>query len=466
NGAEMHDERWGGVTPAFLSTLPGWTKESSRWLMMKTLHLADFLPIFSEFKGSGKAECLFFNTTQGLASYDPFSNEIDAYNIVVIGASGSGKSFTINQIINQYSKNKPIEIFIDIGGSYKRQVQLKGGEYIDLGLTKKFTLNVFELSGNKPLRLFSDEEQNEIIMVKTKSIIQMMGGLKRFNESDQIVEDYLFRTLTFMYKQVDRPILSDFKVALQTMAQSNRQYQRFCDAVIGLLGNWFKGGQYGSYTDGTSTVSLDNDVICFDLKGMEKFTGLQTVMLTIITNYVWNKVLSEQQRRKIVVFDECWKLLSSPESAAFIAECYRTFRKYGASAVSVTQSLNDFMMGGLENAILGNSNTRFILRQNSVPTVQGIVDYFHFNECEQKQIESLLIKKGEGAEVFFSQAKGMHAVSGKIVIYPTSIEYWVATTDAKDMEYYKQIEKANPDLDMYEVVQLCAQAYPNGFREE
>jgi len=465
NGAEMHDERWGGVTPAFLSTLPGWTKESTRWLMMKTLHLADFLPFFSEFKGSGKGECLFFNTTQGLASYDPFSNDIAAYNIVVVGATGSGKSFTINQLINQYSKNRPIEIFIDIGGSYKRQTLLKGGEYIDLGLTKKFTLNVFELSGNKALRSFSEEEQNEIIMVKTKSIIQMMGGLKRFNEADQIVEDYIFRSLRFMYKQIDRPVLSDFKGVLKSMADSHKQYRKYCDSVIGLLGNWFKGGQYGTYTDGPSTISLDKDVICFDLKGMEKFTGLQTVMLTIITNYVWNKVLNEPNRRKLVVFDECWKLLSSPESAAFIAECYRTFRKYGASAISVTQSLNDFLVGGLENAILGNSNTRLILRQNSVPAVQGIVDYFHFNESEHKQIETLRIKKGEGAEIFFSQSRGLQSVSGKMVIYPTPIEYWVATTDAKDVNYYNLMEQENPGMDMYELIKLCADEYPNGFRE-
>ncbi|MCA9405185.1 MAG: ATP-binding protein, partial [Candidatus Omnitrophica bacterium] len=466
NGAEMHDETWGGVTPAFLSTLPAWTKESSRFLLMKTLHLADFLPFFTEFKGSGNAECLFFNTTQGLASYDPFSNDVSAFNIVVVGAAGSGKSFTINQLINQYSKNKPIEIFIDIGGSYKRQVLLKGGEYIDLGLTKKFTLNVFELSGNKPLRAFSEEEQNEIIMVKTKSIIQMMGGLKRFNESDQIIEDYVFRSIRFMYDHVDRPILDDFKGVLKAMAKSNKQYQKYCDSVIGLLGNWFKGGQYGAYTDGVSTISLDKDVICFDLKGMEKFAGLQTVMLTIITNYVWNKVVNDPQRRKIVVFDECWKLLSSPESAAFIAECYRTFRKYGASAISVTQSLSDFMGSGLEGGILGNSNTRLILRQNSVPAIQGIVDYFHLNECEQRQIESLQIKKGEGAEIFFSQSKGLSSVSGKMVIYPTPIEYWVATTDAKDVDYYNKKEKENPSLDMYGVIELCAKEYPNGFKEK
>ena len=86
---------------------------------------------------------MFYNTTHGLATYDPFCDELSAFNTVVVGASGAGKSFTINQLINQYSKNDPIEIFIDIGGSYKRQVILKGGEYIDLGLKGKIYYQSF-----------------------------------------------------------------------------------------------------------------------------------------------------------------------------------------------------------------------------------------------------------------------------------------------------------------------------------
>ncbi|MBF0489355.1 MAG: ATP-binding protein, partial [Candidatus Omnitrophica bacterium] len=373
NGTEMHDERWGSVKPIFVSCLPGWTKESSRWILLKSLHLADFLPLFSEFRGSGKAQCLFYNTTHGLASYDPFCEDLSAFNTVVVGASGSGKSFTINQIINQYSKNDPVEIFIDIGGSYKRQVLLKGGEYIDLGLREKFTINLFDLAKDRKLSDFSEEEQNEILIIKTKTIEQMMGGVARFNGSDQIVEDFIFRSVQYLYQMTEYPTLSDLKESLKVVSERYKPFQPFYEPVLGLLGNWFKGGQYGNYTDGKSTISLDKSVICFDLKGLEKFERLQAAMLTIVTNFVWGKIMSEPGRRKFVIFDECWKLLSTPEAAKFIAECYRTFRKYGAGAISITQSLNDFLGGGLEHAILGNSNTRFILRQNSMPAVKTIV---------------------------------------------------------------------------------------------
>jgi len=462
NGTEMHDERWGAVKPVFVSILPGWTKEASRWVLLKSAHLADFMPFFSEFKGSGKAECLFYNTTHGLAAYDPFSEDLSAFNTVVVGASGSGKSFTINQIINQYSKNDPVEIFIDIGGSYKRQVILKGGEYIDLGLKEKFTINLFDLSRGQRLSDFSEEEQNEILIIKTKTIEQMMGGVARFNGSDQIVEDFIFRSIQKLYRTVDYPVLSDLKDALKAVAEAHRPAQPFYEQVVGLLGNWFQGGQYGHYTDGKSTISLDKSVICFDLKGLEKFERLQAAMLTIVTNFVWGKIMSEPGRRKFVIFDECWKLLSTPEAAKFIAECYRTFRKYGAGAISVTQSLNDFLGGGLEHAILGNSNTRFILRQNSMPAIKGIANYFNFNEQEQRLIETLRIQKGEYSEAFFSQSKQLEHISAKMVICPTPIEYWVATTDAMDLNYYEKIKMENPDLDMYVILEKCAKNFPRG----
>lgn len=462
NGTEMHDERWGSVKPIFIGTLPGWTKESSRWILLKSLHIADFMPLFSDFRGSGKSECLFFNSTQGLASYDPFSEDLTAFNTIVIGASGSGKSFTINQLINQYSKNDPVEIFIDIGGSYKRQVLLKNGEYIHLGLKEKFTINLFDLTNRRRLKDFSSEEQNEIIIIKTKTIAQMMGGLARFKESDQIVEDYLFRSITCLYETFEYPVLSDLKEALRIVAKDNKQLQPFLEPVTGLLGIWFKGGQYGKYTDGPSTISLDNSVICFDLKGLSQFERLQSVMLTIVTNFIWGKIMSEPGRRKFVIFDECWKLLNTPEAATFIAECYRTFRKYGASAISVTQSLSDFLGGGLEDAILGNSNTRFILRQNSAPTVESITKYFNFNEQEKRLIESLQIKKGEYSEVFFSQSKELHNISSKMIIYPTPIEYWVATTDSKDLDCFEAIKDQFLDLNLYETLQKCAEEFPHG----
>ncbi len=52
--------------------------------------------------------------------------------------------------------------------------------------------------------------------------------------------------------------------------------------------------------------------------------------------------LGERDRRKIVFIDEAWDLLTQGDVGKFIETGYRRFRKkYGGSAVTVTQSVND-----------------------------------------------------------------------------------------------------------------------------
>jgi hypothetical protein len=97
-----------------------------------------------------------------------------------------------------------------------------------------------------------------------------------------------------------------------------------------------------------------------------------------------------------------------------------------------------------------------------VPAIEGIVKYFNFNEQERHLIETLQIRKGEYSEIFFSQSKELHHLSAKMVICPTPMEYWVATTDAMDLNFYEKKRLEYPELNMYEVLGKCADEYPHG----
>ena len=57
------------------------------------------------------------------------------------------------------------------------------------------------------------------ILRKSQTIEQMMGGVSRFQGSDQIVEDYIFRSIHCLYQLIDYPILSDFKEALKKVSE-------------------------------------------------------------------------------------------------------------------------------------------------------------------------------------------------------------------------------------------------------
>jgi hypothetical protein len=66
---------------------------------MKSSNLAHLIPSFSYWKGNNKPTCLLPNRDNVLVSVDPFSPELPNWNGFIIGSSGSGKSFSINQLI-------------------------------------------------------------------------------------------------------------------------------------------------------------------------------------------------------------------------------------------------------------------------------------------------------------------------------------------------------------------------------
>lgn len=64
-------------------------------------------------------------------------------NKIVIGPSGSGKSFWLNNYIYQsYELGNDITI-IDIGGSYRSMINLNRGKYFDSTNQKQFAFNPF-----------------------------------------------------------------------------------------------------------------------------------------------------------------------------------------------------------------------------------------------------------------------------------------------------------------------------------
>ncbi|ORP14430.1 hypothetical protein B7943_12470, partial [Vibrio cholerae] len=73
-----------------------------------------------------------------------------------------------------------------------------------------------------------------------------------------------------------------------------------------------------------------------ELKGRKHLQ--QVVLLQLIYQIQQEMYLGERDRRKIVFIDEAWDLLTQGDVGKFIETGYRRFRKYGGSAVTVTQS--------------------------------------------------------------------------------------------------------------------------------
>ena len=118
----------------------------------------------------------------------------------------------------------------------------------------------------------------------------------------------------------------------------------------------------------------------------------------IFTELFWDKIKSNRKIKKAIYLDEVWRLIgvtSNANVASFIYKIFKTIRKYGGSAVAITQDVSDLF--SLENGIYGKS----ILNNSSIKNffsleeenIMVLEKYANLSEKEKIEIKSL--KKGE-----------------------------------------------------------------------
>ena len=118
----------------------------------------------------------------------------------------------------------------------------------------------------------------------------------------------------------------------------------------------------------------------------------------IFIELFWDKIKKDRKIKKSIYLDEIWKLIgvtSNKDVASFIYKIFKTIRKYGGSAVAITQDISDLF--SLENgtygkSILNNSEikTFFYLEEENIKILEK---YLNISQKEKIEINSL--KRGE-----------------------------------------------------------------------
>lgn len=118
----------------------------------------------------------------------------------------------------------------------------------------------------------------------------------------------------------------------------------------------------------------------------------------VFVELFWDSIKVDRNTKKAIYLDEIWRLIgvtSNMNVASFIYKIFKTIRKYGGSAVAITQDISDLF--SLENGIYGKS----ILNNSSIKTffsleeenIKILSEYSNLSEKEKIEIKSL--KRGE-----------------------------------------------------------------------
>ena len=104
-------------------------------------------------------------------------------------------------------------------------------------------------------------------------------------------------------------------------------------------------------------------MVSFDIKELGK--QLKKIGMLIVQDAVWNRVTVNRDAQKSTRYfiDECHLLLKEEQTASYMVEIWKRFRKWGGIPTGLTQNVKDLLASKEIENILENSDYIYMLNQ-------------------------------------------------------------------------------------------------------
>lgn len=392
---------------------------------------APLMPIFGEWKGTGTPHMNLMSRNGQVMSFslhDTGSN----MNGVMAAQSGSGKSFATNELISSYLSEGAQVWVIDVGRSYKNLCETYDGDFLHFGSTSEACLNPFplvvSLDGTKETRApdaevnpDDDDDGEEDALI---GLLEAMAAPNSKLSDLQIAA--LKKTLNKVWLEKFRETLVD-DIAEELLKSED---ERIRD-VGSQLFTFTTKGSYGRFVNGDNNIQFNKQFTVLELEELKSRKHLQqVVLLQLIYQIQQEMYLGDRNRKKIVIIDEAWDLLTQGDVAKFIEAGYRRFRKYGGSVLIITQSINDLFDSPTGRAISENSATTMLLGQKP-ETIESMKRQgrLELSAYDYEQLKTVHTIPGVYSEIFIKSEFGRGV--GRLIV--NDFQKLLYSTKAEDV---------------------------------
>ena len=426
----------------FLQSIPGHGELNDRQFFVQTNALAGFLPLTGTWRGSKDKKMIVETPLGELVGLDPFDGDLPAKHGLILGTTGSGKSFTTNYLLNNFMVESGDNhvVIIDIGGSYRKIAEIFGGEYLEVTLSEKYGFNPFPIRSNILVDGQFDDDAVAYLLLLISRMCVSPGQVVTTYE-----KGFLERAIKEAYAKKEEVILADIREELRAMAAEHPKAKAYADAL-----ELWTAGMYGRLFNRKGSLDVTKRMVVFDLQNLENHPDLQGVYFFVIRSIIWGKLLN-RSLKKIIVIDEGWKFFNDDVGAELIENLYRTARKFNGAVFSISQSPKDFLDTKAANAIITNSYIKYVLK---LTKGHELLAQFELNANEIEAIKQLQSKPGVFSDIFVKY--GTHSLIARIE--PCRFDYWICTTDAKDFVAESRLRAENPGSSQAELLLKLSEA--------
>lgn len=402
--------------PIFLSTLPmmwGEGLEDDLYTLQRlkttlSTESANLLPIQGCWKGTPSPGMLLLSRQGQIFMWNEFDNQEGNYNIVVVGKSGSGKSVFMQEKVASTLGCGGRVFVLDVGRSFEKTARLLEGEFLEFSTKSPICINPFSTIPT------DDEEEADDALAMLKPIVALMAAP---NDGTNDLEN------SFLEQAIKSAWNSKRQKASITDVSAFLCQQE--DAVAKTLGQklypYTKDGVYGRFFEGPATVELSNRMVVVELEELKERKDLQAVIVQITILQITNSLyLGDRKTPSNVLLDEAWDMLRGNQSGLFIETAARRLRKYYASLVIGTQSVNDLYATPAAKAAFENSDWICLLSQKK-ESIKFLKDSGRIvmDPVMEEMLTSVHTKQGLYAEVLIYGPHG-YAV-GRLILDPYSL---------------------------------------------
>ncbi len=367
-------------------------------------------------------------------------------NKLIIGGSGSGKSFFTNHILRQYAESRDCHVvLLDVGRSYELLAR-----YLDEYLKDRGGARMVEFTTENPISFNPFVLEGELDMERKQTILSVIYTIYKENLTE-MEKDVIAHSLTAYFKEPvqNRSFDSYFEFCRGFIPQlvQEESLDFNCPEFFFILSKYYNEGEYGYLLN--KPMQTDEFFRCpflvFELDNIKDHAVIFPVATLIIMDIFLQKMRRLKGTRKVICIEEAWKAIATPQMAGYIKYFFKTIRKFFGEAMVVTQEVDDVISSPIiRDAIINNADTRILLDmgkfRNKFDQISQTLGLSEFQKEQVLSINKNLPAGRKLKEAFI--AFGAH--SRVFALEVSRPEYYCYTSEQKEKQLVMGKSNENP----------------------